>query len=66
VEKLIEDGTITKEEAYDHPKKHMLMKALGCDDLIEPDMIIKGFQKDDIIMICTDRTIQYDRRKRTV
>lgn len=66
VEKLIKDGTITKEEAYDHPKKHMLMKALGCDDIIEPDVLIKGFQKDDILMICTDRTIQYDRRKRTI
>ena len=28
VEQLVKDGTITKEEAYNHPKKNMLMKAL--------------------------------------
>ena len=30
VQKLVKDGTITKEEAEHHPKKNMLMKALGC------------------------------------
>ena len=54
LEKLIKDGTITKEEAYDHPKKNMLMKALGCGKSVEPDVIVKGFQKDDIIMMCSD------------
>ena len=29
VQKLVTDGTITKEEAEHHPKKNMLMKALG-------------------------------------
>ena len=28
VEELVKDGTITREEAYFHPKKNMLMKAL--------------------------------------
>ena len=30
VQTLVDDGTITKEEAYSHPKKNMLTKALGC------------------------------------
>jgi len=54
VQKLIKDGTITKDEAYDHPKKNMLMKALGCGEVAEPDVFVKGFQKDDIIIMCTD------------
>lgn len=32
VQKLVKDGTITKEEAIHHPKKNMLMKALGCEE----------------------------------
>ena len=28
VEKLVKDGTITREEAFYHPKKNMLMKAI--------------------------------------
>ena len=54
VEKLLREGTITKEEAYNHPKKNMLMKALGCSSLVEPDVICKGFLKDDIILMCSD------------
>ena len=54
VEKLVKDGTITKEEAMYHPKKNMLMKALGCTPFVEPDVTVKGFIKDDIILICSD------------
>ena len=54
VEKLIKEGSITKEEAYHHPKRNMLMKALGCNSLVEPDLFCKGFLKDDILLMCSD------------
>ncbi len=54
VQKLVKDGTITKEEAIHHPKKNMLMKALGCEEEIEPDITVKGFNEGDIILICSD------------
>ena len=54
VEKLVKDGTITREEAASHPKKNMLTKALGCTELVEPDITVKGFLKDDIIVMTTD------------
>lgn len=54
VEKLVKDGTITKEEAVNHPKKNMLTKALGCTVFVEPDITVKGFIKDDIILMCSD------------
>lgn len=54
VQKLVEDGTITKEEAAVHPKKNMLMKALGCNAFVEPDVTIKGFLKGDTLIICSD------------
>ena len=54
VQTLVEDGTITKEEAEHHPKKNMLMKALGCEKRIDADVMVKGFLKDDIILICSD------------
>lgn len=54
VQKLVKDGTITQEEAEHHPRKNMLMKALGCNAFIEPDVMVKGFLKDDIIIMCTD------------
>lgn len=54
VEKLVKDGTITREEAFYHPKKNMLMKALGCNEAIEPDIIVKEFLQNDIILMCSD------------
>ncbi len=54
VQKLVSDGTITKEEAYNHPKKNMLIKALGCSAYVEPDVTVKGFLKDDILLMCSD------------
>ena len=54
VQKLVQEGTITKEEAEYHPKKNMLMKALGCNAFVEPDVMVKGFQKEDILVICSD------------
>lgn len=54
VEKLVKDGSITKEEAYNHPNKNMLLKALGCNSLVKPDVFYKGFLKGDILLMCSD------------
>ena len=52
----ISDGTITREEAFYHPRKNILMKALGCTENIEPDITVKGFLPGDVILMCSDRT----------
>lgn len=54
VEKLIQDGEITREESYNHPKKNLLIKALGTDPEVEPDMIYTVLNKNDVILICSD------------
>lgn len=54
VETLVKDGKITREEAKTHPKKNMLMKALGCTEYIEPDVFVRGFLKDDIVLMSSD------------
>ena len=32
----------------------MLLKALGCNAFVEPDVMVKGFLKDDILLMCSD------------
>ena len=54
VQTLVKDGTITKEEAEHHPKKNMLIKALGCMDDAEPDVLVKNFKEGDIIVMTSD------------
>ena len=54
VEKLLQEGSITKEQAEHHQKKNILMKALGCNAYVEPDVMVRGFQKGDILIMCSD------------
>lgn len=54
VQKLVEDGKITREEANTHPKKNMLIKALGCMPYVEPDIRARNMEKGDILMMCSD------------
>ncbi len=54
VQKLVQEGNITQEEAEHHEQKNILMKALGCNAYVEPDIMVKGFQKEDTLIICSD------------
>lgn len=54
VEQLVKDGTITREEAATHPKKNMLIKALGCLGKAKPDVFKEKLNLNDTIFICSD------------
>lgn len=54
VQKLVKEGKITKEQAETHPQKNMLTRALGCNAFVEPDVMVKGFLKEDILVMCSD------------
>ena len=50
---LVDSGSITNEEAKHHPKKNVLMKALGVSEITELDIfgVDGGF---DAILLCSD------------
>ena len=50
---LVEAGNLTEEEAKFHPKKNVLMRALGATDKCELD-IFDVETKNDGIMLCSD------------
>jgi len=54
VQQLVKDGKISKEDAKSHPKKNMITKALGCEERVKPDILVKGFLKEDILLMNTD------------
>jgi len=54
VQTLVDEGKITQEESSHHPRKNMLMKALGIQSFIEPDTCVRAFLKDDVILMCSD------------
>lgn len=50
---LVSAGELTKEEAKNHPRKNVLMKALGANDPIEAD-IFDCDMNIEAIMLCSD------------
>ncbi len=50
---LVSAGELTEEEAKEHPKKNVLMKALGANDPIDID-IFDCDMNIDAIMLCSD------------
>lgn len=54
VEFMIENGTITPEEAENHPQKNVILQALGISDGIEPDVFQEKISPPDVILLCSD------------
>jgi serine/threonine protein phosphatase PrpC len=54
VEELIQTGSLTREEAENHPDKNIITRALGCSEDIEVDVYTHEMLPDDYIIMCTD------------
>lgn len=54
VAELVRNGSISNEEAINHPQKNIITRALGTDIDIKVDIISKNVEDDDLIMFCTD------------
>ena len=47
---LVEAGEITEAEAREHPRKNVLMKALGASDVVEPDVFDCDLEVTSILL----------------
>jgi len=54
IEELIKNGTLTREEAERHPRKHVITRAIGSSKDLEVDILDFEAQKGDILLLCTD------------
>jgi protein phosphatase len=54
VEELIDAGKITREEAFSHPNRNIITRALGTHPMAEADVIQFPVQKDDLFLLCSD------------
>ena len=54
VQRLIDSGEITKEEAVSSNKKHIIYRAIGSDKREEPDMFEVKVSKNDAVLLCSD------------
>ena len=54
VAELVKRGTIKPEDAFNHPQKNVITRALGTEYSIEPDVNQYDMRSGDLILICTD------------
>ncbi|MFI3175175.1 MAG: Stp1/IreP family PP2C-type Ser/Thr phosphatase [Bacillota bacterium] len=51
---LVNSGEITKEEAWTHPKRNMITRAVGISEKLKVDMATKEVYPTDLLLLCTD------------
>ena len=55
VQSMLDEGRITPQEAESHPKRALLVKALGGSDIAaEPELRVTDVQAGDRYLLCTD------------
>lgn len=59
VEEMVRAGMITYEEAENHPRKHMLTRAIGAEGDVQPDIELHDVQAGDLYLLCSDGLINH-------
>ena len=54
VHELVRSGEITLEDAENHPRKNVLLRALGTESSVSMDIRTMMFDKGDILLLCSD------------
>jgi len=54
VNALLEKGAISEEEAINHPKKNLILKAVGTEASIESDLFDVSLTDESYLLICSD------------
>lgn len=54
IEELIKNGTLTREEAESHPRKHVITRAIGSSKDLEVDILDFEATEGDVLLLCTD------------
>lgn len=54
VNELVKSGQLSKEDAEYHPRKHVLLRALGTEQTIQLDVKTVTIDKGDMLLLCSD------------
>ncbi|WP_085992435.1 Stp1/IreP family PP2C-type Ser/Thr phosphatase [Oceanobacillus senegalensis] len=54
VNALVQSGQITKDDAKHHPRKNVVLRALGSESKVDPDIKTITIEEDDTLLLCSD------------
>lgn len=61
VQMLVDNGALSEKEAMQHPKKNIILRALGVEDMVEPDMFFNI--EYEYILLCSDGLTNFVSRR---
>lgn len=53
-EELYRNGSITREEALNHPQKNIITRAMGCNSSVKADLYTAEIWEGETLLLCTD------------
>ncbi len=59
VGELVRRGSITAEEAENHPHRNVITRALGAEAEVQADTVSTGLREDDVVLLCSDGLSSY-------
>jgi len=62
VQEMVKNGGITEEQAFVHPQRNVLTRALGTGPLLEVDLYRVEVNPADLLLLCTDGLTGYLRQ----
>ncbi len=69
VEELVQRGTITREEARNHPDKNIITRALGTEEFVDADYYDYKLSEGETVLLCSDgltETVRDERIKEII
>jgi PPM family protein phosphatase len=54
VEELLRGGKLTEEEAFEHPQRSVITRALGVEPIVEIDTWTYPLRPGDVVLLCSD------------
>jgi PPM family protein phosphatase len=54
VEELLRDGKLTEDEAFEHPQRSIITRALGQEPIVDVDTFSYPVRAGDVILLCSD------------
>jgi protein phosphatase len=54
VQRLVDDGQITREEVYSHPQRNLIYKSIGDRPEVQADIVHHTLANDDRLVLCSD------------
>ena len=59
VQEMLDTGRLTPDKAKDHPRKHMITRALGAAANVSYDYAEVPLQKGDVFLLCSDGLVNH-------